>query len=468
MVIYDSSDSDHLMQAMAANLNSAKKIFNRLAQGSAHLIEVINSGVLSSEAYEAGKELFVAYINPMLQKLAQAVSDIEADLNAYRSADNMVLQYENHLDDAQIKRQLNNTKELIRLVQQKIDNDKNYIQNFMNGGFYKVGSGLSELPTLYEELENLEQVKSMYAQQLTALEYFVSSTSPLFTDSLQAFKYALQGVDIINQTRASADGTITFPAGADMSWMTNLKGEQFSSKLAGNQDKNELPTPARAKIKDIQNDSVLSATQKADKIGYVYEDYLYFLAKSAFDEYDKARLDDLKKYGKKFVKSQEMKDAENKLTKTLQGIPINIKEVVREMGNDDLEISDKGFDYAQFIDMVNTDKPLDLKSRKLAGSQSGYSIWSRGWNGNLLIDNKPSQPSPDYLGNYLFGYYGQGDLIMKGEALKIGAGVAQMWSDKSVKLGNNGDNPFENYGDNPGDSKDIQDGINDYNKAHKK
>lgn len=456
------------MQAMATNLNSAREIFNRLAKGSAHLIEVINSGVLSGAAYEAGKELFVAYINPMLQKLTQAVSDIEADLNAYRSADNIVRQYENHLDYAQIKRQLNNTKELIRLVRQKIDDDKDYIQNFMTGGFDKVGNALAELPTLYGDLENLEQVKSMYDQQLAALEHFVSSTSPLFIDSLQAFKYALQGVDVINQTRASVDGTITFPVGADMSWMTNLKDEQFSSKLAGNQDKNELPMPARDKIKDIQNDPALSATQKADKIEDVYEDYLYSLAKSAFDEYDKARLDAVKKYGKKFNESQELKDAETKLTKILQGIPVNIKKVVIKMGNDDLEISHKGFDYAQFIDMVNTDKPLDLKSRKLAGSQSGYSIWSRGWNGNPLIDNKPSQPSPDYLGNYLFGYYGQGNLTMNGEALKMGAGIAQMLSDKSVKLGNNGDNPFENYGDNPGDSKDIQDGINDYNKAHKK
>ncbi|KHD36188.1 hypothetical protein NL50_10460 [Clostridium acetobutylicum] len=432
------------------------------------MIEVINSGVLSGAAYEAGKELFVAYINPMLQKLAQAVSDIEADLNAYRSADNIVRQYENHLDYAQIKRQLNNTKELICLVQQKIDDDKDYIQNFITGGFDKVGNALAELPTLYVDLENLEKVKSMYDQQLAALEHFVSSTSPLFIDSLKAFKYALQGVDLINQTRASADGTITFPVGADMSWMTNLKGEQFSSKLAGNQDKNELPMPARAKIKDIQNDSALSATQKADKIEDVYEGYLYSLAKSAFDEYDKTRLDAVKKYGKKFNESQELKDAETKLTKTLQGIPVNIKKIVIKMGNDDLEISHKGFDYAQFIDMVNTDKPLDLKSRKLASSQSGYSIWSRGWKGNPLIDNKPSQPSPDYLGNYLFGYYGQGNLTMNGEALKMGAGIAQMLSDKSVKLGNNGDNPFENYGDNPGDSKDIQDGINDYNKAHKK
>lgn len=57
---------------------------------------MINSGVLSGSAYEAGKELFVTYINPMLQKLAQAISDIEADLESYRSADS-------HLDEDLLK-----------------------------------------------------------------------------------------------------------------------------------------------------------------------------------------------------------------------------------------------------------------------------------------------------------------------------------------------------------------------------
>ncbi|MDR0298475.1 MAG: hypothetical protein LBI13_00050 [Streptococcaceae bacterium] len=75
-----------------------------------------------------------------------------------------------------------------------------YIQDFISGGFDGVASALGELPILYEQVQNLEQLESMYEGQLAALENFVSSTSRLFTDSLEAFQYAMQGVDVLNQT----------------------------------------------------------------------------------------------------------------------------------------------------------------------------------------------------------------------------------------------------------------------------
>ena len=37
----------------------------------------------------------------------------------------------------------------------------------------------------------------------------------------------------------------------------------------------------------------------------------------------------------------------------------------------------------------------------------------------------------DYLGNYLFGYVGKGYLESSDAYLKVGAGVAQGWSDKN-------------------------------------
>ena len=50
--------------------------------------------------------------------------------------------------------------------------------------------------------------------------------------------------------------------------------------------------------------------------------------------------------------------------------------------------------------------------------------------------------------------------------MKVGAGVAQGWSDKNpLKYLENVING--NYGDNPGDAKTIQDGINDYRENYK-
>lgn len=124
--------------------------------------------------------------------------------------------------------------------------------------------------------------------------------------------------------------------------------------------------------------------------------------------------------------------------------------------------------------MVNTAKPLDLKSRTFGDSD--YSIWARGWSDYI-------KEHPDYLGNYLFGYYGQGSLLIDGETLKIGAGVAQILSDANKgdfkkllsylfgfsvsPLVGTGIWVLTGYGDNTEDGNMVQEGINDFKKYYK-
>lgn len=137
-----------------------------------------------------------------------------------------------------------------------------------------------------------------------------------------------------------------------------------------------------------------------------------------------------------------------------------------------------------FISMINTGKPLGLKSRPFSFENgvtcvdTDYSIWARGWDKNI-------EERPDYLGNYLFGYYGQGYMVLSGESLKMGAGVAQTFSD--IGKGNwskalwmhiiltwsvanhDPEAGFEawkegGYGDNPDDGNMIQEGIDAYEK----
>ena len=114
MVIYDSGDSSNLVTALESNLSGAQQIFDRLSKGSQHLIGVIDSGTLSGAAYTAGQTLFVAYINPMLQKLDQAIADIQGDLKSYQSADSAISAVGDHLDSDQIQ-------ELLKLTQNMID-----------------------------------------------------------------------------------------------------------------------------------------------------------------------------------------------------------------------------------------------------------------------------------------------------------------------------------------------------------
>lgn len=232
MVIYNSGDSDLLIQTLSDNLKSSKEIFDKINQGTQHLSSVIDSGTLSGAAYRAGQSLFRAYISPMIQKLDSAIADIQGDLNSYKSADQTVRVEGSHLDKAQLMQKLDNTNRLIQLVEQKMEEDKKVIQKFMSSGFEGVAQGLAELPSLDGQLDNLKSLKHDYEKKLSALQTFSSSTSSLFTDSLQAFKFALQGVEVINQSKASADGTISFPVGANMSWLKNLQDEKFGSSLS--------------------------------------------------------------------------------------------------------------------------------------------------------------------------------------------------------------------------------------------
>lgn len=55
MVVYDAEDSDNLMEALSANLQGAKEVFNRLSKGSTHLEQIVDSGMLKGVAYTAGR-----------------------------------------------------------------------------------------------------------------------------------------------------------------------------------------------------------------------------------------------------------------------------------------------------------------------------------------------------------------------------------------------------------------------------
>lgn len=232
MVIYNSGDSDQLINSMTSNLQSAKEVFSRLDKGSRHLDSVIDSGKLSGAAITAGKNLFQTYIFPMINQLTLAIDDIQNDLTSYKVADSQIKSVSNRIDEAHVKALLANTNQLIALVEQKMRDDKDLIKSFTEKGLPGVITGLSELPGLEGQLDNLKSLKHDYEKQLEAIQTFSFSTNSLFTDSLEAFKYALQGVEIINQSKASVDGTITFPAGADMSWSSKLQDEKFSSNLA--------------------------------------------------------------------------------------------------------------------------------------------------------------------------------------------------------------------------------------------
>ena len=262
-----------------------------------------------------------------------------------------------------------------------------------------------------------------------------------------------------------------------------------TEKLKAEATNRANPEKLQEKVEKIKKSDKIS-TEKADLIVKAYEDYLFYNNREAFEEYWKKR----KKMGDDWGKEDpiiqdKMNDIEKEFYKSLTS-KINIKVVTQNMGNDVLDvknledvkkgeliqrgrsiwkspgdngridssiaIGNKIGDNGTFIDLVNSNKPLDLKNR-VYREDYPFSIWGRQWEEGM---------ESDYLGNYLFGYVGKGYLESSDEYLKIGAGAAQGLSDKdAIKYINNVING--NYGDNPGDAKMIQDGINDYKKSYK-
>ena len=262
-----------------------------------------------------------------------------------------------------------------------------------------------------------------------------------------------------------------------------------TEKLKAEATNRANPEKLQEKVEKIKKSDKIS-TEKADLIVKAYEDYLFYNNREAFEEYWKKR----KKMGDDWGKEDpiiqdKMNDIEKEFYKSLTS-KINIKVVTQNMGNDVLDvknledvkkgeliqrgrsiwkspgdngridssiaIGNKIGDNGTFIDLVNSNKPLDLKNR-VYREDYPFSIWGRQWEEGM---------ESDYLGNYLFGYVGKGYLESIDEYLKIGTGAAQGLSDKdAIKYINNVING--NYGDNPGDAKMIQDGINDYKESYK-
>ena len=261
-----------------------------------------------------------------------------------------------------------------------------------------------------------------------------------------------------------------------------------TEKLKAEATNRANPEKLKEKVEEIKNSNV-DLNKKAEQIVKTYEDYLFYNNQEAFEEYWRKR--------KELTKDKDWKDVDSKIKDTIEDnlnvelkkSGIDIKEVSNNLANDILSIHEGdmkqrnylinegrkvwkspgddiminsadltqvSIDLTDFVNLVNTGKPLDLKSRNY-NDELEFSLWSRKWEGNLR---------DDYLGNYLFGYVAKGYLGMEDEQIKNYAGLAQLASDKDgVKFFKNKSNG--NFGDNEGDASAIQDGIDSYKENNK-
>lgn len=195
-------------------------------------------------------------------------------------------------------------------------------------------------------------------------------------------------------------------------------------------------------------------------------------------EYEEMLMEKYSEHIAAFMKQQsgeELNEDEKKLIKEM--MEVDITKTLQEMGNEIngmAAVQNNKNQFINFINLVNTGQPLDLKNRQQVNPKTGQEIkiWQLPWG-----DGKGGNVAQDYAGNWIFGYMGAEYFTtpIDDKILKYGAGAAQFVSDINnetiemtltekinkyiTSLGEG------NYGDNPGDSDKIQEGIDAYNRA---
>lgn len=439
------SEITSYLDQINSSLNSKNEGLNQIMQG---MQNFISAPELTGDAWSAAKSYAETAHIPLLRGQVRANNEIMNDNLTFASRIAEKIENEEIDED-----ELNRTIERLEQQRRSILYRNSLMDNSPSFGTRNVNAddGSNAITIQIHQLK--EEIQSMYDLE--------SSCSDLYTtaDSL---------LDNVSQGLAALASTSCFDGSNGMYSTAKLTLDWAKSINKEWKDNFVLPFNYAKIVQEIKDDKSLSPTEKADKIARVYEDYLYLQCKDAFDEYDKIRA----KFG---ANTPETIEAEKRLAEILKKSSIDIKAVVRSLGENAIDVSGVNtLNYEQFINMVNTGKPLDLKSRTFG--ESNYSPWARGWSDYI-------SERPDYLGNYLFGYYGQGSLLLDGETLKMGAGVAQILSDANKgdmkKLAGYGlgfsVNPLvttaiwalNGYGDNGEDGNMVQEGIDDFKKYNK-
>jgi hypothetical protein len=241
-LIYSSSDSTQLMNALKENLQSGKEACEQLKAGSQKVIAAVDGKTLSGAAYTAGKGLFSDLINPTISKVTSAIDCIENDLQTYTEANNAVSS-EGTLDEDKLTQQIATKKAMKASVDVTATVAKSLINN---NPVAKVLDGLLNVQTTLNRMSNeYEQDIQALEKKLEKLRQFSAATSSLFSNSLTDLNIAMQGCLVLNNTTVNSDGSYSLPEGTDKSWFTSKKNEaaikNTPAYVVANMPKNMTP-----------------------------------------------------------------------------------------------------------------------------------------------------------------------------------------------------------------------------------
>ncbi|MBS7577160.1 hypothetical protein HOY36_06385 [Enterococcus sp. MMGLQ5-2] len=217
---YASGESSELISALTTNINTANSTIESLKSGSQQLTAAIDGNTLSGAAYTAGKGLFQELIIPTITRVTEATDDVKADLSKY-SAANDTVSTESLLDETNLKQQIaikKASKAAVDAASRSI-----HLQTLSNP-IAKLADALFDTQNRLNGIsDDLQDDIDKLQKKLDKLYEFSSAVSGLFSDSLNNFKIAMQGVTVLNNTTVNSDGTYSLPKGTDKSWFTDKK-----------------------------------------------------------------------------------------------------------------------------------------------------------------------------------------------------------------------------------------------------
>lgn len=227
-LIYISSDSEQLMNALKANIASGKEASNQLKSGSEKVISAVDGRTLSGAAYTAGKGLFSDLIIPTINKVTSAIDSLEKELSTYTNYNSKV-SGEGTLNEDRLRQQIIEKKAMKMAVDASAEVAK---MASRNNPVAKVLDSLLNVQHTLNRLSNTyEQDIIELQKKLEKLQQFSSDTSSLFNDSLSNLKLAMQGVMVLNNTIINSDGSYQLPEGTDKSWFNQAKDGTKMKKM---------------------------------------------------------------------------------------------------------------------------------------------------------------------------------------------------------------------------------------------
>ena len=253
-LIYVSSESQQLINALKSNISSGKEASNQLKSGSQKVISAVDGKTLSGAAYTAGKGLFSELIIPTINKVTSSIDALEKELTTYSNAHKKVSS-EGTLNEDRLRQKIAEKKAMKMAVDAsaevaRVASRNNPVAKILDS-LLNVQRTLSRMSNTYEkDIRDLEK-------KLDKLQQFSSETSSLFSNSLSNMKLAMQGVTILNNTTVNSDGTYQLPQGVDSSWFNSLKDSNDIEKM----EKTALEKAAK-EINELYSKNPMAAIEK--------------------------------------------------------------------------------------------------------------------------------------------------------------------------------------------------------------